>query len=582
MTKQEKWQEIANRGIQDRFDPETRAKFDEAVKRGLIKLPIVENEIVNKTKENDSSLIDNVNTGLKTTGVLLSSAVAEPIAGLAGIASTLGAKAGQYFGLTDRDATAVGTDVINTVRDFISFKPDADVQDVLQKVAENPTIKSLSENIQLGQQSTGDFFADIGESIGGKEGRALGGSFGKTLFEGGTMLAGGVIAKGVQKGVGAGVDLGKNTINKTVDKIKSVDSKIENSLPTSSELKKASSDIFESIDQDVKISNKASKRFIDEVNKSFDSTTFDETIAPKSFKLVKNLQDKIESGDNLKISEIDNVKKVLGEVSRDALNKTDASVAQKVSSKIDDFYDSISKEMGSDFKDARNVFRKGIKTEIIEDVLDKADLANAGINKGMQSGFRNILNNKKKAKQFTTDEKDIMKDIVKGGSKSKVLNILSKFDIGEANNIRLMPLLLNGGVAGLGGGVATIALPILGKIASKAIDNIQKGNVNRLKAITAAGNDAREITKAYVKNNKNFDEAELTALFLKPEINLKSLSDVKPLGNKKIEDSVKMATKLRTLAGDKIFVSGSLVKPDINKDDIYRDEDGVLNIPINK
>jgi hypothetical protein len=37
--KKEKWQEIANRGLQDRFDPETRAKFDEAVKRGLITLP---------------------------------------------------------------------------------------------------------------------------------------------------------------------------------------------------------------------------------------------------------------------------------------------------------------------------------------------------------------------------------------------------------------------------------------------------------------------------------------------------------------------------------------------------------------
>lgn len=49
-TTKEKWQEIANRGLQDRFDPATRAKFDEAVRRGLITLnaeqdvPIVESE----------------------------------------------------------------------------------------------------------------------------------------------------------------------------------------------------------------------------------------------------------------------------------------------------------------------------------------------------------------------------------------------------------------------------------------------------------------------------------------------------------------------------------------------------------
>jgi|GEM_PF-4581588 len=35
-TTQEKWQEIANRGLQDNFDAPTRVKFDEAVRRGLI------------------------------------------------------------------------------------------------------------------------------------------------------------------------------------------------------------------------------------------------------------------------------------------------------------------------------------------------------------------------------------------------------------------------------------------------------------------------------------------------------------------------------------------------------------------
>lgn len=38
-SKQEKWQEIANRGLQDKFDSATRQKFDEAVRRGLITLP---------------------------------------------------------------------------------------------------------------------------------------------------------------------------------------------------------------------------------------------------------------------------------------------------------------------------------------------------------------------------------------------------------------------------------------------------------------------------------------------------------------------------------------------------------------
>lgn len=64
-TTREKWQEIANRGLQDRFDPETRAKFDEAVRRGLItmpeaqqtELPPVETQQAEPAKQ-DSSFLD--------------------------------------------------------------------------------------------------------------------------------------------------------------------------------------------------------------------------------------------------------------------------------------------------------------------------------------------------------------------------------------------------------------------------------------------------------------------------------------------------------------------------------------------
>ena len=54
-TKQ-KWQEIANRGLQDRFDPQTRVKFDEAVKRGLITIPQQE---VQKPGRGAAAEVDN-------------------------------------------------------------------------------------------------------------------------------------------------------------------------------------------------------------------------------------------------------------------------------------------------------------------------------------------------------------------------------------------------------------------------------------------------------------------------------------------------------------------------------------------
>tara|TARA_R110000851_G_scaffold127212_1_gene259139 strand:- start:139 stop:1827 length:1689 start_codon:yes stop_codon:yes gene_type:complete len=47
-TKKEKWQAIADRGLQDKFDPDTRAKFDEAVSRGLITMPQSNQQLTNQ------------------------------------------------------------------------------------------------------------------------------------------------------------------------------------------------------------------------------------------------------------------------------------------------------------------------------------------------------------------------------------------------------------------------------------------------------------------------------------------------------------------------------------------------------
>jgi len=87
-TKQEKWQEIANRGLQDNFDPATRAKFDEAVRRGLITLPgkgqAIEQEVAPTPVQQDAKPIEA--SFLEAAPAIASSAIAQPISGLVGLA----------------------------------------------------------------------------------------------------------------------------------------------------------------------------------------------------------------------------------------------------------------------------------------------------------------------------------------------------------------------------------------------------------------------------------------------------------------------------------------------------------------
>ncbi len=87
-TTKEKWQEIADRGLQDNFDPATRAKFDEAVNRGLI---TVNFNITQQAPqpEQESTFGQKLIGGIEGAASLATGLIAEPIAGLAGIAAGL-------------------------------------------------------------------------------------------------------------------------------------------------------------------------------------------------------------------------------------------------------------------------------------------------------------------------------------------------------------------------------------------------------------------------------------------------------------------------------------------------------------
>lgn len=128
-TTQEKWQEIANRGLEDNFDPQTRARFDEAVSRGLITRPEPQLEGFS-----GASIIE-------PAASVLSSTVLEPVAGLAGIAQ----------GLNPFAEEGASAEAIESVRG-LAFQPKTQKgQAGLQSLGE--TIEPLA-NILIGAEKT--------------------------------------------------------------------------------------------------------------------------------------------------------------------------------------------------------------------------------------------------------------------------------------------------------------------------------------------------------------------------------------------------------------------------------------------
>lgn len=139
---QEKWQEIADRGIQDKFDPDTRAKFDEAVNRGLITLP---KEVLSTSQSNEGSdIINSVAGVVEPISAVMQGIIAEPASGIAG----LGALASDTLGITNGTPESRAS-FVDQIRSDLSYKPQT------QQGAKN--LESLSKSIGGAVEGARDF-----------------------------------------------------------------------------------------------------------------------------------------------------------------------------------------------------------------------------------------------------------------------------------------------------------------------------------------------------------------------------------------------------------------------------------------
>lgn len=150
-TTKEKWQEIANRGLQDKFDPQTRAKFDEAVSRGLIQLPTQEAQLlqgalsaqqVEQPAQPEPSFGQQALGALENVGALVSGVVAEPIAGIAGIGALL-------------PGGRTPTEAIEATREALTFQPRTEAGQA-QQVAIGEALTPIGEAIQKVETGLGE------------------------------------------------------------------------------------------------------------------------------------------------------------------------------------------------------------------------------------------------------------------------------------------------------------------------------------------------------------------------------------------------------------------------------------------
>ena len=152
-TTQEKWQEIANRGLQDKFDPATRAKFDEAVNRGLITMA--------SPQQPQGGIASNVSAGnpdvpASGEGPAFPDRPAQPERTIGETLTGLG-----------EAALTLGTGATGGALGFLA----GSIPDVIDKLAGNPD-KKLRESFSAALTNTPE--SEAGQEIVGAIGETLG------------------------------------------------------------------------------------------------------------------------------------------------------------------------------------------------------------------------------------------------------------------------------------------------------------------------------------------------------------------------------------------------------------------------
>jgi len=246
--------------------------------------------------------------GLETAGTIVSGAIAEPAAGIAGLAT----------GLLTQDPAAAA-DVVSGVRERLTFEP-------------------RTEAGQQALQATGEALQPIGEALQGVEA-----TLGEAAFEAtGSPAAAAAAATAPTAllealGFGVGGRFAKATKRIQPSK-RVVDNAIREAAPDAEAIKNAARTIYNDLDDSgIRMKSKDFRGMVRRIKRETTKQGLDARVTPKAAGAIAALDDVV--GTSPTLTEIDTLRKIAQNVAGDTLNKSEASLGLQIIDGIDNFLD---------------------------------------------------------------------------------------------------------------------------------------------------------------------------------------------------------------------------------------------------
>jgi hypothetical protein len=236
-------------------------------------------------------------------------------------------------------------------------------------------------------------------------------------------------------------------------------------------------------------------QFANKLESTLAKEGLDKTLQPRVFAALERIKDT--KGGNVSLENMEILRRI-GQAAGSSADASERRLASIMVDNLDDFVETAqpgqlakgSSEAVSALTDARELWKRAKKTEILDDLVASAELrADANFSQsGMENALRRKLvtlaDNPKKLRAFTKEEQSAIKVAAKGGPIQNALRLVGK----------LAPtgIVSGGGSVGLGylagGPIGAVGLPIVGGIARKGAEQLGLRNIEQLRNRLATGN----------------------------------------------------------------------------------------------
>lgn len=320
---------------------------------------------------------------------------------------------------------------------------------------------------------------------------------------------------------------------------RAVNRQLQAAAPSTDALKGASRDIYEELDNmGVSIDQSAVGRLGQRVINRMKSEGFHPQIHPKVSGALKGFMDTAKKSPTL--TEMQTLRKIAQSAAQ-SNEPAEARLGAMLVDEVDNFIENVpagavkgvndGAEVAGKLKEARNLWGRAKKSEMLAEAVDKATRQSSGLENGLRIQFRSLLNNPRKMRNFTAQEKEALEKVVQGGKVENVLKALGKFGFSiDQSSSTLLATLGVGGGGLVGGPYGAMLVPLLGTAARRKAEALTRGNSNLARGLVRAGSNGRAIVSEYLRNVPKAERnvEDLTGLLIRNDADLSGLSQMGP------------------------------------------------------